>query len=234
MEIARFVREDSFGTPFYGTGFRPLCWIGTALGVGGGLAASLFGGLAASDAAKAAERRQREQEAREEAWYNRRYNEDYLDTAAGQNLVRRAKDYAQSQWKRAAGAAAVTGASDASAQMAKDQGNKMIGDTIADIAATDTQRKAHVDDLHHQGQEKFAQMDIQRDMQRAENVTKAAGAASNAMMAVGVAADQSRPKVPNLAGGGNNSKVMTPQDVHTAHTGDDSLQWPRENARMGG
>jgi hypothetical protein len=229
MEIMRFVK-----IALDGANTREKRWIATALGVGGGLAASLFGELAASDAAKQAEKRQREQEAREEAWYNRRYNEDYLDTAAGQNLVRRAKDYAQAQWKKAAGAAAVTGASDAAAQVAKDAGNKMMGDTIADIAATDAQRKAHVDDLHHQSQERFAQMDMQRDMQRAENVTKAAGAASNAMMNVGVAAEQGASKVPNLTGGGNNSKVVTPADVHTAHTFDNSLDWLRENARLGG
>ena len=89
-------------------GERPKLWIATAIGAGVGLASSIIGGAKAARAARRAERRQREREAEENAWYTRRYNEDYVDTAAGQNLVRRAKDFAQEQWKKAAGAQAVS------------------------------------------------------------------------------------------------------------------------------
>ena len=183
---------------------QPKLWIGAALGLAGGIASSLIGGNEAAKAARAAERRQREQEAKEEAWYNRRYNEDYIDTAAGQNLVRRAKDYAKEQWKKAAGAQAVAGGTDAATAMAKDAGNKMVGDTIANIAAADTQRKAQVDNMHRQSQAQFAQMDMNREMQRAQNITNAASAASNAMMSIGSAVDQASAKTPNLNGGSNN------------------------------
>lgn len=185
---------------------RQKLWIGAALGVVGGLASSLIGGNAASKAAKAAERRQREQEAKEQAWYNRRYNEDYVDTAAGQNLVRRAKDYAREQWKKAAGAQAVAGGTDAATQMAKDAGNRMVGDTIANIAAADTQRKDNVDNMHRQAEAQFAQMDMAREMQRAQYITNAAQAASNAMMSAGAAVDQAGGKTPNLNGGSNNAQ----------------------------
>ena len=184
---------------------QPKLWIGAALGLAGGIASSLIGGNEAAKAARAAERRQREQEAKEEAWYNRRYNEDYIDTAAGQNLVRRAKDYAKEQWKKASGAQAVAGGTDAATAMAKDAGNKMVGDTIANIAAADTQRKAQVDNMHRQSQAQFAQMDMNREMQRAQNITNAASAASNAMMSIGSAVDQASAKTPNLNGGSNNS-----------------------------
>ena len=184
---------------------QPKLWIGAALGVAGGIASSLIGGNEAAKAASAAERRQREQEAKEEAWYNRRYNEDYIDTAAGQNLVRRAKDYAKEQWKKAAGAQAVAGGTDAATAMAKDAGNKMVGDTIANIASTDQQRKAQVDNMHRQAEAQFAQMDMAREQQRAQNITNAASAASNAMMSIGSAVDQASAKTPNLNGGSNNS-----------------------------
>jgi hypothetical protein len=183
---------------------QPKLWIGAALGVAGGIASSLIGGNEAAKAARAAERRQREQEAKEEAWYNRRYNEDYIDTAAGQNLVRRAKDYAKEQWKKAAGAQAVAGGTDAATAMAKEAGNKMVGDTIANIAAADTQRKAQVDNMHRQAEAQFAQMDMAREQQRAQNITNAASAASNAMMSIGSAVDQASAKTPNLNGGSNN------------------------------
>lgn len=186
---------------------RPKLWIVSAIGAGLGLATSLIGGHQASKAAKAAERRQREQEASERAWYNRRYNEDYVDTAAGQNLVRRAKEYARENWKKAAGASAVAGGTDAATQMAKDAGNKMVGDTIANIAATDQQRKAQVDNMHRQAEQNFAQMDMNREMQRAQNITNAAQGASNAIMSAAGAIEQAGAAKTNLAGGGNNSST---------------------------
>lgn len=180
-------------------------WIATAIGVGASLASSLIGGSKASQAAKAAERRQREQEARENAWYTRRYNEDYADTAAGQNLVRRAKEYAKENWRKAAGAQAVAGGTDAATQMAKDAGNKMVGDTIANIAATDQARKAQVDNMHRQAEQNFAQMDMNREMQRAQNITNAAQNASNAIMSAAGALEQTGASKVNLGGGSNNS-----------------------------
>ena len=193
-------------------GVQPKMWIVSAIGAAAGLASSLIGGSKASDAARAAERRQREQEAKENAWYNRRYNEDYVDTAAGQNLVRRAKEYAKENWKKAAGAQAVAGGTDAATAMAKDAGNKMVGDTIANIAATDQARKAQVDNMHRQAEQNFAQMDMNREMQRAQNITQAAQGASNAIMSAAGALDQAIPSKTNLTGGSNNSTPVVDID----------------------
>ena len=180
-------------------------WIATAIGAGLGLATSLVGGSQAAKAARRAERRQRAQEAKENAWYNRRYNEDYVDTAAGQNLVRRAKEYAKENWRKAAGAQAVAGGTDAATQMAKDAGNKMVGDTIANIAATDQARKAQVDNMHRQTEAQFAQMDMNRELNRAQNITNAAQNASNALFSAGATLDAMGDKT-NLIGKSNNSK----------------------------
>jgi hypothetical protein len=181
-----------------GAEFQPMKkeWLATALGVGASLASSLFGGASASAAAREAAKRQRRQEAAENAWYNRRYNEDYVDTAAGQNLVRRAKDFAKETWKKASGAQAVAGGTDAATAQAKEAGNRMVGDTIANIAATDQSRKAQVDNMHRQAEAQFAQMDMQREQNRAQNITNAAQNASNAIMQ-GAAAFE------DLAGGKN-------------------------------
>jgi len=185
-------------------------FIFSAIGAGVGLASSIIGGISASKAAREAEKRQRKQEASEEAWYNRRYNEDYADTAAGQDLVRRAKEFAKENWRKAAGAQAVAGGTDAATAMAKDAGNRMMGDTIAGIAATDQKRKENVDNLHRQAQERFAQQDMNREMQRAQNITQAAQGASNAIMSAAGAVDQASAAKPSLVGAANNSKVTLP------------------------
>lgn len=184
-------------------------WVQVALAAAG-LASSLLGGAKASKAAREAEKRQRQQEAQENAWYTRRYNEDYLDTAAGQNLVRRAKEYARENWKKAQGAAKVGGATEAASAMAKEAGNKMVGDTMANIAAQDTARKARVDDQHRQAEANFAQMDIARENQRAANITQAAQGASNAMLSMAGAVGGGNT---NLKGGSNNSSLSPISDA---------------------
>ena len=182
-------------------------WIPVVLAAAS-LASSIYGGVKSAQKANAAEGRQRAAEANENAWYNRRYNEDYVDTAAGQNLVRRAKDYAREQWKKAAGAQAVTGGTEAASAAAKEAGNRMVGDTIANIASTDQARKSHVDDLHRQAQKEFTQMDMQRDLQRAANITQAAQGASNAMMSAAGALGGG-----SLKGGSNNSSGFSTSDL---------------------
>lgn len=182
-ELNKYTLEGSSLAP------RKKEWIASAIGAGLGLATSLFGGISASKAAKEAERRQRQQEAKENAWYQRRYNQDYADTAAGQNLLRKAREAGQNYVRRAEGAAKVAGSTDAATAQAKEAALRMQGDTIAEIAEQDTARKDRVDDMHRQAEDKFAQMDMNREMQRAQDITQAAQGASNAIMSVAGALD---------------------------------------------
>lgn len=186
---------------------QPKMWIATALAIGSlvaGLATSAYSANKASQERKRAEQRQRSQEAQERAWYDRRYNEDYLDTAAGQNLVRRAKEYAKENWQKAAGVQAVTGGTDAAAAIAKNAGTNMVGETLANVGATDQNNKAEVDKMHRQAEANFANMDMQRSMQKAQDITNAGQQASNALMSTAGALSST-----NLKGGSNNSTPTT-------------------------
>lgn len=191
-------------------------WIASAIGAGAGLLSSLIGGSSASSAAKSAERRQRELESKQDAYYNRRYNEDYLDTAAGQNLVRRAKQMYDKGIKRAVGSKAVAGGTDAAVQQAKDSANQAMGDTMANIAALDTQRKAQADAQNMAAQTQFAQMDMNRELQRAQNITNAAQQASNAMMAAGSAVDQASATKIDATGSSNNGVPVHTETMKNA------------------
>lgn len=195
-------------------------WLPVALAAAG-LASSVLGGMSASKAARRAERRQREREAEENAYFTRRYNEDYADTAAGQNLIRRAKDYARENWRRAAGAQAVAGGTDAAAAMAKEAGNKMVGDTLANIAAQDTAKKSQIDAQHNAARQQFAQLDMQRDAARAQAIAQASQGASNAMLGAAAALSQDASGT-DLTGGSNNSTDTTPTRPMT----DDSQDGP--------
>ena len=164
-------------------------WINLAL-AGAGVLSSIWGGKKASDAAEQSLHELRAQKAKNEAWYNRNYYQDYIDTNAGQNTVRTVKDAADRIWKKASGASAVAGGTAAQEQMAKDAGNKMVGDAIANIAATDVMRKDRVDAQHRADEQNYTQQKMNIENQRAQNITNASQQASNALLSAASALGQ--------------------------------------------
>lgn len=151
---------------------------GLALGVG----SSILGGVSSANAARRAERLRQEQDARNAAWFNRKYNESFIDTSAGRNAIRQATDYAKRQTQRAEGAAAVTGGTDAAVAQAKESANKMIGDTIGNLAAQDTARKESAENTYIQQQAQSTAQQMQTQQMRANAIATAAQGASNALI----------------------------------------------------
>ena len=170
-------------------------WIATAALLAGGVASSLFGGAKAHREAKKAERERKYRAAVEKAWYDKEYNTDYIDTKAGQNLMRRAQEVQDSYIRKADGAAAVGGGTAAATAMAKEAANKTIGDTVANIGAKDTARKQQVADAHLQHQIGQSQAREQAAMQTSQNTSDAAQNMSNALFKAGVTQLGSEPKV---------------------------------------
>ena len=161
-------------------------WVLGAASVARGIGSSLFG---ANKAKKAARRAQAENQYRtnaEKAWYDKNYNTDYLDTKAGQNLMRRAQEVQDEYIRKADGAAAVGGGTAASVAQAKESANKAMGDTIANIAAQDTSRKQHVEDAHLANTQQLSRERQQIEQQKAQNTSDAAQNASNALFNFGV------------------------------------------------
>ncbi len=156
-------------------------WIGLAL-AGASLASSIFGGIQSSKAQKEAERKLANEKAANEAWYNRRYNEHTIDTAAGQNMIRMAKDYARETWKKASGAAAVGGGTDADVAAAKEAGTKMVGNAIAQIEAQDVARKDNIDATYRSEKARLNQQQMTLAQQQAANISSVASGVSDALM----------------------------------------------------
>lgn len=161
-------------------------WVLGAASLALGIGSSLFG---ANKAKKAARRAQAENQYRtnaEKAWYDKNYYTDYLDTKAGQNLMRRAQEVQDEYIRKADGAAAVGGGTAASVAQAKESANKAMGDTIANIAAQDTSRKQHVEDAHLQNTQQLSRERQQIEQQKAHATSDAAQNASNALFNFGV------------------------------------------------
>ena len=168
-----------------------MCWIATAVGAGLGVLSSLWGGAEASKAARKAKGQLEKHSQDEKAWYERSYNQDYADTSAGQRLLTRARDFARENWKRAEGTNRVAGGSSSSVAKAKEQGNKMVGETLSSMAANDVQRKNAVDTAHQANRRNIVSQEMAIENNRANQITAAASQASNALINAGVALDTS-------------------------------------------
>ena len=156
-------------------------WVSVALGALGA-ATSILGGLSSANAAKRAEKLRQEQDAKNAAWFNKRYNESFIDTSAGRNAIRQAIDYGKRQTQRAEGAAAVTGGTDAAVAQAKEGANRMVGDTIGQLAAQDTARKEQAVETYLGQQERSTAQQMANEKAKAAGIAQAAQGASNAMM----------------------------------------------------
>ena len=206
----RELGNDALG----GYGVQHKEWIATAIGAGLALGSSLWGGSQASKAARKANKIIANEKAEDNAWFRRRYNEHYADTAAGQNLMRQAREYADKTWKRAQGASKVAGATDEAAALAKEGGNKVVADTLSNMAAQDTARKAQVDAQHRAMQHQLTQQQVGIEQQRAAQIANAAQNASNAMISAGAYIDGANTvKTANLVNGEDALKNISGTNV---------------------
>lgn len=127
---------------------------------------AVYSGIKSSQANKKAQSQLDAEKAMTQAERTRLKNEDYIDTAAGQNLIRVANKEADKIWKREQGTAAMTGATERAA-MAKEYGNNMVGEAIAKIAANDTARKDNIDREFRGYERQLNQQQINLDRQKA-------------------------------------------------------------------
>lgn len=161
-------------------------WVATAAMLAASAASSIYGGISAASAAKKAKRENTYRRNAEKAWYDKEYNTDYLDTKAGQNLMRRAQEVQDNYIRKADGAAAVGGGTAASVAQAKEAANRTIGDTVANVAAQDTSRKQQVNDQHRKNVTQLSMERQQIEQNRAQATSQAAQNMSNALMQAGV------------------------------------------------
>lgn len=172
-----------------------------------GAAGSLIGGAASAKKAKKAELELAAKQNREDAWFQRRYNESYADTAVGRAMINEAKDYARENWKKASGAAAVTGGTDAATAQAKEAGNKMVGSAIRNMAVQDTARKDAAENTHLRMQDNYSNQKIALSQQQASNVASTAAGLSNAAMTAAASFGDGAKKAPDLKGESNEGLV---------------------------
>lgn len=126
--------------------------IGAILGAVGGLASGIFGGIKSAKAAREQQRLINEQESKNNAWYNRNYYQNYMESAEAQAAMKRVENTLKKQNQEARATAAVMGSTPEAAAAQQQANNEILDNTATGLAAQATQRKMQVDAANQQNQ----------------------------------------------------------------------------------
>lgn len=150
--------------------------IGGAMKIGG----AIFGGIKAAKAAKRVKENIKQQQAENEAWYDRRYNEDATQRSDAQALLRMTEDSIKNRNRQAAGTQAVMGGTEESVAAARAANNQALTSAVTGINTAAEARKAEIENTY---MTKDAQMNSalnDLEMKKASAVTNAVQGVTNA------------------------------------------------------
>lgn len=131
--------------------------IGAILGAVGGLASGIAGGIKSAKAAKEQQRLIDEQERKNDAWYNRNYYQNYMDSTEAQAAMKRVENTLKKRNQEARATAAVMGATPEAAVAQQQANNEILDETATGLAAQATARKAQVDAINQQNENNITQ-----------------------------------------------------------------------------
>lgn len=118
----------------------------------GGLASGIFGGIKSAKAAREQQRLINDQESKNNAWYNRNYYQNYMESAEAQAAMKRVENTLKKQNQEARATAAVMGSTPEAAVAQQQANNEILDNTATGLAAQATQRKMQVDAANQQNQ----------------------------------------------------------------------------------
>lgn len=143
--------------------------IGAALSVG----SSIYSGIANRNAQKKRERAIEAQQKENQAWYDRKYNEDPTKRADTMRLLTQMQEQIKNRNKAAKGRQAVMGGTEDSTTAVKEANNKTLADTTSQIVAANEQRK---DNIEQQYLARKQSLNDQKNGLEAEKATNTANA----------------------------------------------------------
>ena len=149
------------------------------------LGGSIFGGIKASREAKKQQRMLDAQKAENQAWYNRRYNEDGTQRADAQRLLTNTQDLLRRQTKAAQGANAVTGASTEAVAAQKAANNQALAEATSTIAAASDARKDNIEQQYQAKNNALEDKQMQISRQKQNAITQAVQGVAGAADSIG-------------------------------------------------
>ena len=157
--------------------------LGALIGAGLGLASSIAGGVANRKARRKQEQMLAQQQRENQAWYDRKYNEDPTKRADTVRLLTQMQEQIKNRNRAAKGRQAVMGGTEDSTTAVKEANNKTLADTTSQIVAANEARKDAIEQQYQrnkrsiQGQQ--MQMEAEKSADTANAVAGVAGTAAN-------------------------------------------------------
>lgn len=157
--------------------------IGALIGAGLSLASSIAGGIANRKAQKKQEEMLAQQKKDNQAWYDRKYNEDPTKRADTVRLLTQMQEQIRNRNKAARGRQAVMGGTEDSTTAVKEANNKTLADTTSQIVAANESRKDSIEQQYQQNKRSIEGQQMQMEASKAGNTANAvagvAGTAAN-------------------------------------------------------
>lgn len=157
--------------------------LGSLIGAGLGVASSIFGGISARKARRKQERMLAQQEKENQAWYDRKYNEDPTKRADTVRLLTQMQEQIKNRNNAAKGRQAVMGGTEDSTTAVKEANNKTLADTTSQIVAANESRKDAIEGQYQ------ARKDAIQNKRMGLEAEKAADTANVAAGVAGTAAN---------------------------------------------
>ena len=157
--------------------------IGALIGAGLGLASSIAGGIANRKARRKQEQMLAQQQRENQAWYDRKYNEDPTKRADTVRLLTQMQEQIKNRNRAAKGRQAVMGGTEDSTTAVKEANNKTLADTTSQIVAANEARKDAIEQQYQQNKRSIQgqqmQMEVEKSADTANAVAGVAGTAAN-------------------------------------------------------
>lgn len=183
--------------------FNFIYMIGALIGAGLSIASSIAGGIANRKARKKQEQMLAQQQRENQAWYDRKYNEDPTKRADTVRLLTQMQEQIKNRNRAAKGRQAVMGGTEDSTTAVKEANNKTLADTTSQIVAANEARKDAIEQQYQQNKRSIQGQQMQME------ADKAAGTANVAAGVAGTAANIAA----TLDSGGGSSKAPKRPDV---------------------
>lgn len=141
--------------------------IGGAMKIGGAVA----GGVMGAKSARKQARMIAEEKSKNQAWFDRRYNEDSTQRADAQAAITRMRDVMKE--RTSAGVAAVMGGTEESVAAEKEAQNKALAETTSNIVVNGEARKDSIEAQYQSRDAQLGQMQLDAERQKAASMAGA-------------------------------------------------------------
>lgn len=164
--------------------------IGSLIGAGVGAAASIFGGIQASNAIKKVKANLEQQRKDNQNWFDRKYNEDATQRADAQRILTRTEEAYRNRNRQAQGTAAVMGGTEESVAATKAANAQALADATSQIAVNAEARKDSIEQQYRTTDSQLQGQLNNMEQQKAAAIAEAAKGVASAATSAGGAYDE--------------------------------------------